>query len=81
MIVPAYPEQAGAFSSAIGRAAVDGLLLYSLVADAPLVEASLRRRLPTVVIDSPAPGELPATERCGFVGIDEHAAAARRSGI
>ena len=55
VIVPAYPEQAGTFSAAIGRAAVDGLLLYSLVADDPLVEASLRRRLPTVVIDSPAP--------------------------
>jgi DNA-binding LacI/PurR family transcriptional regulator len=75
VIVPAYPEQAGAYSAAIGRAAVDGLLLYSLVADDPLVEASLGRRLPTVVIDSPAPGELPLTEGCGFVGIDEHAAA------
>jgi len=75
VIVPAYPERAGAYSAAIGRAAVDGLLLYSLVADDPLVEASLRRRLPTVVIDSPAPGDLPATEPCGFVGIDERAAA------
>ena len=75
VIVPAYPEQAGAFSPAIGRAAVDGLLLYSLVADDPLVEASLGRRLPTVVIDSPAPGDLGVTERCGFVGIDERAAA------
>jgi DNA-binding LacI/PurR family transcriptional regulator len=75
VIVPAYPEQAGAYSAAIGRAAVDGLLLYSLVADDPLVEASLQRRLPTVVIDSPAPGDLPRTDRCGFVGIDERAAA------
>jgi DNA-binding LacI/PurR family transcriptional regulator len=75
VIVPAYPEQAGAFSAAIGRAAVDGLLLYSLVADDPLVEASLRRRLPTVVIDSPAPGDLALTHPCGFVGIDERAAA------
>jgi DNA-binding LacI/PurR family transcriptional regulator len=80
VIVPAYPEQAGAYSTAIGRAAVDGLLLYSLVADDPLVEASLRRRLPTVVIDSPAPGELPLTGGCGFVGIDEHAAAAAAVG-
>ena len=75
VIVPAYPERAGAFGPAIGRAAVDGLLLYSLVADDPLVEASLARHLPTVVIDSPAPGEEPVTERCGFVGIDERAAA------
>jgi DNA-binding LacI/PurR family transcriptional regulator len=75
VIVPAYPEQAGAYSSAIGRAAVDGLLLYSLVADDPLVTASLGRRLPMVVIDSPAPGDLALTDRCGFVGIDERAAA------
>jgi DNA-binding LacI/PurR family transcriptional regulator len=75
VIVPAYPEQAGAYSAAIGRAAVDGLLLYSLVADDPLVDASLARRLPTVAIDSPAPGDLVLTDRCGFVGIDEHAAA------
>ena len=74
VIVPAYPEQAGTYSPAIGRAAVDGLLLYSLVADDPLVEASLRRRLPTVVIDSPAPGDVALTDSCGFVGIDEHQA-------
>jgi DNA-binding LacI/PurR family transcriptional regulator len=80
VIVPAYPEQAGVFSPAIGRAAVDGLLLYSLVADDPLVAAALARRLPTVVIDSPAPGDLPTTERCGFVGIDERAAAASAVG-
>ena len=80
VIVPAYPEQAGAFAPAIGRAAVDGLLLYSLVADDPLVGAALARRLPTVVIDSPAPGDLLTTERCGFVGIDEHAAAAAAVG-
>ena len=36
VIVPAYPERA-AYSTAIGRAAVDGLLLYSLVADDPLL--------------------------------------------
>ena len=80
VIVPAYPEQAGAYSAAIGRAAVDGLILYSLVADDPLVEASLQRRLPTVVVDSPAPGDLPLTERCAFVGIDERAAAAAAVG-
>ena len=39
----------------------------------PLLEAALRRRLPTVAIDSPAPSA--ATERCGSVGIDEQSAA------
>jgi DNA-binding LacI/PurR family transcriptional regulator len=76
VIVPAYPERAAVDTAAIGRAAVDGLLLYSLVADDPLLGAALQRRLPTVVIDSPARGELPATERCAFLGIDEPAAAA-----
>jgi len=75
VIVPAYPEQAGVYSAAINRAAVDGLLLYSLVADDPLVEASLQRRLPTVVVDSPVPANLAAATQCGFVGIDERTAA------
>jgi DNA-binding LacI/PurR family transcriptional regulator len=75
VIVPAYPEEASAYSPAIERAAVDGLLLYSLVLDDPLLDAARRRRLPTVIADSPTPGELPATDRCAFVGIDEQTAA------
>jgi DNA-binding LacI/PurR family transcriptional regulator len=71
VIVPAYPEQGSSHGPAIHRTAVDGLILYSLVADDPLVEAVRHRRLPTVVVDSPAPSDSPATEGFDFVGIDE----------
>ncbi len=66
-ILPAYPEQGATSGPGVRNAAVDGLLLYSLVDDDPLIEAVLRRRLPTVVIDGPAPvpkGSL-------FVGVDD----------
>jgi len=75
VIVPAYPEQGSSYGPAIARAAVDGLILYSLVGEDPLVEATRRRRLPTVVVDSPAPGDAPETTGFDFVGIDERAAA------
>ena len=75
VIIPAYPEEASSFAPAIRRAAVDGLILYSLVAEDPLVEAARHRHLPTVVVDSPAPGEIGATAAFDFVGIDERAAA------
>jgi DNA-binding LacI/PurR family transcriptional regulator len=75
VIVPAYPEEASSFAPAIRRAAVDGLILYSLVAEDPLVEAARHRHLPTVVVDSPAPGEVAATDGFDFVGIDEAEAA------
>jgi DNA-binding LacI/PurR family transcriptional regulator len=75
VIVPAYPEEGSSHGPAIHRTAVDGLILYSLVADDPLVEAARHRRLPTVVVDSPAPSDSPATEGFDFVGIDEPAAA------
>ena len=75
VIVPAYPEQGASHGPAIHRAAVDGLLLYSLVGEDPLVEAARQRRLPTVAIDSPSPDDFPATAGFDFVGIDERAAA------
>jgi DNA-binding LacI/PurR family transcriptional regulator len=75
VIIPAYPEESGSFAPAIRRAAVDGLILYSLVAEDPLVEAARHRHLPTVVVDSPAPGDVVATDGFDFVGIDEREAA------
>jgi len=74
VIVPAHPEQGGASSPALHRAGVDGLLLYSLTHEDPLVAAALGRGLPTVVVDSPAPADLPG-RRFDFVGIDEQRAA------
>ncbi len=79
VIVPAYPEVGTADGPAVRHAAVDGLILYSLVGDDPLLSAVARRHLPTVVIDSPSDALSGANagaalRQTGFVGIDEHAA-------
>src|ERR671916_1021509 len=55
-------------SAAMG-AAGDGFIVYSIADDDPLVEATLRRRLPVVIADQPLRGGVP------FVGIDDKAAA------
>lgn len=70
LILPAYPERGTTTSSGSGvrNAAVDGLLLYSLAGDDPLITAAQQRRLPTVVIDTPAP----PPDGFHFVGIDDH---------
>ena len=74
VIVPAYPEQGATEGPAVRRAAVDGLILYSLAGDDALIEAAGRRHLPTVIIDSPAAPECPDAAELPFVGIDEQAA-------
>lgn len=56
-------------ASAVMDAAVDGFIVYSVADDDPLVEAALRRRLPTVIVDQPLRDSVP------FVGIDDEAAA------
>jgi DNA-binding LacI/PurR family transcriptional regulator len=55
-------------SAAMG-AAVDGFIVYSMADDDPLIEAALRRRLPTVIADQPFLEDVP------FVGIDDGSAA------
>ncbi len=71
VIVPAPPE-AGAFSGpAVRHVSVDGLLVYSLAGDDPLLDAVRRRYLPTVVVDSPSPPNMAAADNLEFVGIDE----------
>lgn len=67
VILPAAPENGTAEAPGIRDAAVDGLILYSLTDDDPLVRAAVRRRLPLVVVDAPDPEPygLP------FVGIDD----------
>jgi DNA-binding LacI/PurR family transcriptional regulator len=74
VIVPAYPENGTIGGPAVRHAAVDGLILYSLAGDDPLIEAAARRHLPIVVIDSPAGADAPASGALDFVGIDERAA-------
>jgi DNA-binding LacI/PurR family transcriptional regulator len=56
-------------ASAAMDAAVDGFIVYSIAEDDPLLEAALRRRLPTVIVDQPQQEGVP------FVGIDDESAA------
>ncbi len=74
VIIPAYPETGNSDGPAVRHAAVDGLILYSLAGDDPLVAAARRRHLPTVVIDSPRGSDADGLGPHGFVGIDERAA-------
>jgi DNA-binding LacI/PurR family transcriptional regulator len=74
VIVPAYPEEGTTDGPAVRQAAVDGLILYSLAGDDPLIDAARRRHLPIVVIDSPAGPDAPGADEFPFVGIDEQAA-------
>ena len=81
VLVPGLPQVHPSIGPAVGNAAVDGLIVYSMAADDPLFQAARRRRLPTVIVDSPAVADLPATGSGpattdpGFVGIDDRAAA------
>jgi DNA-binding LacI/PurR family transcriptional regulator len=56
-------------ATAISEALVDGLIVYSVAEDDPLVAAALERRIPTVIVDQPRVVGVP------FVGIDDRAAA------
>jgi DNA-binding LacI/PurR family transcriptional regulator len=68
VLVPGLPHD-GAADAAIRNAAADGLIVYSLPGDDPLVAAALQRGLPTVIVDSPA---LPDQD---VIGIDDAAGA------
>ena len=78
VLVPG-PEEHSSSGPAVRNAAADGLIVYSVPSDDPLFEATRQRRLPTVVVDSPALADVPAlpdaTTSLDFVGIDDHAAA------
>jgi DNA-binding LacI/PurR family transcriptional regulator len=79
VLVPG-PEQDHSSGPAVRNAAADGLIVYSVPSDDPLFEATRQRRLPTVIVDSPALADVPAiadvtTSGLDFVGIDDHAAA------
>jgi DNA-binding LacI/PurR family transcriptional regulator len=75
VLVPG-PEERPSTALAVRNAAVDGLIVYSVTSDDPLFEAACQRRLPTVIVDSPALVDLPGTEDAAldFVGIDDRAA-------
>ena len=52
-------------ASFVKDAAVDGLVIYSMPDEDPLVEAAMERRLPTVLVDQPRLDGTP------FVGVDD----------
>ena len=54
---------------AVGKAAVDGFVVYSMPEDDPSVDAAIGRRLPTVLVDQPEGTGAP------LVGIDDRGAA------
>src|SRR4051794_11857124 len=76
VLVPG-PEEGPASALAVRSAAVDGLIVYSVPSDDPLFAATCQRRLPTVIVDSPAPPDLPGIDdaELDFVGIDDRTAA------
>ena len=71
VLVPGLPDEAPTVAPAVRNAAVDGLIVYSLPGDDPLVAATRRRRVPTVIVDSPAI----ESDELDFVGIDDRGAA------
>jgi DNA-binding LacI/PurR family transcriptional regulator len=56
--------------TAVRNAAVDGFVVHGLSDHDALVTATVERRVPTVLVDSPA------IDGLDFIGIDDHAAAA-----
>ncbi len=69
VLVPGSPDRT-AHAQAVRHAAVDGFILHSLLEHDALLETALRRKLPAVIIDSPALNGI------DLVGIDDRAGAA-----
>lgn len=76
LLVPGSADGARS-AAAISAAVIDGLLIFSMADDDPLVDVAIARRLPTVVVDEPEPAALRG--RGGpvpcWVGIDDAAGA------
>jgi DNA-binding LacI/PurR family transcriptional regulator len=67
-------------AAAVSAAVMDGLLVFSLADDDPLLDAAVARGLPTVVMDEPEPPALARLARGSrgaprWIGIDDRAAA------
>jgi DNA-binding LacI/PurR family transcriptional regulator len=70
-------------AAAVAGAVIDGLVVFSLADDDPLLRPALARQLPLVVIDQPDPSAFQDTSRDGttpWIGIDDQAAAAGAAG-
>jgi DNA-binding LacI/PurR family transcriptional regulator len=76
LLVPGWGDSRRG-AAAIRAAVIDGLLIFSMADEDPLVDAAIARRLPTVVVDQPLPATL--AQRGGpvpcWVGIDDAAGA------
>jgi DNA-binding LacI/PurR family transcriptional regulator len=62
------PRAASAAETAVGRSLVDGVVVYSVADDDPVLAAALERRMPAVVVDQPRDAGAP------WVGVDEERA-------
>jgi DNA-binding LacI/PurR family transcriptional regulator len=67
-------------AAAVSAAVMDGLLVFSMADDDPLLQAAIGRGLPTVVMDEPEPASLAALTHPGaaaprWIGIDDRLAA------
>jgi DNA-binding LacI/PurR family transcriptional regulator len=71
VLVPEMPYRDVPEGPAVRNAAADGLIVFSVPADDPIIPAVLQRNLPTVVVDSPAPPELARADAVDYVGIDD----------
>ena len=66
-------------TAAVASAVIDGLIVFSLADDDPLLDAVLARQLPLIVIDQPDPSPLRSPSDDGstpWIGIDDRVAAA-----
>src|SRR4051795_2894358 len=77
VLVPEMPYRDVPHGPAIRNAAADGLILFSVPGDDPILTAVLHRNLPTVIVDSPLPSDAPALSDLPveFLGIDDVAGA------
>jgi DNA-binding LacI/PurR family transcriptional regulator len=60
---------ADAADTAVGRSMVDGLIVYSVADDDPVLAAAIDRRMPVVVVDQPQLDSVP------WIGVDDEAGA------
>ena len=60
VLVPEMPYRDVPEGPAVRNAAADGLIVFSVPGDDPIIPAVLHRNLPTVIVDSPAPSDIPA---------------------
>jgi DNA-binding LacI/PurR family transcriptional regulator len=81
VLIPGMPDERASVAPAIRNAAADGLIVFSLPGDDPLIDAVRARRLPTVIVDSPAISDIPGLDgeprhdELDFVGTEDAAGA------